>query len=497
MSDTERGDLPTEQPGNAARETTGQPSAANYRDTLATALARKEQQLASESLPALKEEFARLHNSFNNFRNVLLQKGLIAEDPYKYDQKISEVTIPSTTPILDSEQSDEIGIRLSQYDSQLEFLENYYQFSLEFLTLKRIKLLAKLAKYINWASLSDTSSQINTRVVAIMCGKIRGGNDNFSSQLIVDAQKQMAEAVKRILSILKDVTLFHRESYKLEIRDRVLTQIKLPGSVTGDEIEQTLVTVRRGFSGQADLPFYQELVKEVLIEDLTREGSGARQSVLAGIAVAEKKKKRQKSEPLKPILMEAVRTLAAGSRHLDAALDTLNMNAQYYEEQRAKTGGPLRRWIRRLVLGEKQSRIYEVEFVDVVTAVSRHERIDFDQFLEQGKGLARMLGALSNKMSPRYSRIESSSEEEIYQALERLIIKIQNTQRTMPAIQEFFSSEIPRESRERLKGIKLEINGIQNAVVKANQRRHDYVARQEEAIQLKKLGIDSNQAPGA
>ena len=59
-------------------------------------------------------------------------------------------------PIYDSDSNEDVGIRLSEYESQLYFLTSYYEFLLEFLSLKRIKLLADLAKFVNWASLSVT-----------------------------------------------------------------------------------------------------------------------------------------------------------------------------------------------------------------------------------------------------------------------------------------------------------------------------------------------------
>jgi hypothetical protein len=461
-----------------------------YTDQLESTLARKEQQLNEELLPKLKEEFHRLHSSFRSLYHAFVQKALVAEDPYKYDQKISDVTLPSKDPILESEQSDEIGMRLSQYDSQLEFLNTYYSFSIDFLTLKRIKLLAALAKYINWGSLSDTSSQPNTRAVAVLFGKIRGGADHFSSQIITDSQKQLAEGVNRIMGHLKELTNYHRESYKLAVRRQIAPRLDLPASIDEADVDRIISQFRRATgSGGVDLPFYQELVKEVVVEDLTPAGGRLREEALAGLGVREKKQKQQVKESLKPALLESVRILASASRHIETALDKLNANALIYEEQKSKSGGPLVRWFQKLLYGEKHERIYEVEFVDIATSVSRTERIDFDKFLEESTGFARVLSALSNKMSPRYARMESATEEEIYAALEQLVVQNQKVLKTIPAIQEFLSSELPHELRAKLRGIKLELNGIQNAVVKANQKRHDYVSRKEEEDQLKRLGV--------
>ena len=195
------------------------------------------------------------------------------------------------------------------------------------------------------------------------------------------------------------------------------------------------------------------------------------------------------------MLLEAVRTVSTASRHLEAALDKLNKSARLYEERRTKNEGPLRRLLQRIFSREKSDRIYEVEYVDVSTSAKKRERIDFDRFLEEGTRLSQVLGSLSNRMSPRYGKLESSGDDEIFKNLERITIELQKNIKALPALHEYLSSEMSRETREKLQGIRLEINGIKNAVVKTNQKRYDYISRKEEEQQMKKLGIEGDQTP--
>ena len=57
----------------------------------------------------------------------------------------------------------------------------------------------------------------------------------------------------------------------------------------------------------------------------------------------------------------------------------------------------------------------------------------------------------------------------------------------MEALDTYFKTEVPR---EKVKGIKIELSSIKNSIVKANQKKHEYVAKKEEYDQFKKLGID-------
>ena len=73
-------------------------------DALNQAVAHRREYIDKRLMPKLKESFRRYHTSFQNVYNVLLRKGIVQEDPYKSDFKISEVTIPSNEPYLESEK---------------------------------------------------------------------------------------------------------------------------------------------------------------------------------------------------------------------------------------------------------------------------------------------------------------------------------------------------------------------------------------------------------
>lgn len=127
-------------------------------DEMEGALDRRREYIEGTELPQIKEKFRNLLGTFQSIRNVLLRKSLVEEDPYKYEQKISEVTIPDDSGLAESEKSDRYSLRLSDFDTQVEFVINYYQFSTEYLTLNRIKLLAGLLKFIKWTHISENSN---------------------------------------------------------------------------------------------------------------------------------------------------------------------------------------------------------------------------------------------------------------------------------------------------------------------------------------------------
>jgi hypothetical protein len=59
----------------------------------------------------------------------------------------------------------------------------------------------------------------------------------------------------------------------------------------------------------------------------------------------------------------------------------------------------------------------------------------------------------------------------------------------MDPVNTYFKSEVGRDQRASLKGVKIEVTTMKNTLVKTNQKRHEYISRMEEIEQMKKLGV--------
>jgi hypothetical protein len=59
----------------------------------------------------------------------------------------------------------------------------------------------------------------------------------------------------------------------------------------------------------------------------------------------------------------------------------------------------------------------------------------------------------------------------------------------MSGLYNTFRAEVSRDKRTKIRGIKLELNAVKNSLVKANQKKHEYVAIKEEEEQMRRLGL--------
>lgn len=463
-----------------------------YETALEERLLAKAEALDRLELPRLRDLFRLFQTAFQGIHTVLLRKGVIQDDPYKFDLKISEVQTPSEGSFAESEKLEQISVRLSQFDSYLDFLNSYYQFSVSFLSMNRIKRLINLTKYFNFLQFSETINQVNTRYFAEYVGMVRKSGDSLSSGILGEGLLTLDRSSREIFQILKSLTLYHKERYKLDIRQLVLPGLSLERDQVITHRADCLRTIKKKFAETlGDRPFYTELVEEILAEDFSSEGQDRKAEILALLQVQEEEKSGSSySEVFKTLILEGARALAGSGFHLDEAVRKLRENSVLLESQNRSFFGEMKKMIRRLFNPAETVLVYKVEFNDPITAEHRRDDINFTEFSEEVARRGRVFASMLPKNSQSWQRILAASEEQAYGFLEKGLQDLQRFFRRLSALDEYFKSEITDPAvKPKLRGIKVELSAIKTAIIKANQKKHEYVAQKEEIEQMRRLGI--------
>jgi hypothetical protein len=442
-------------------------------------------------LVKLKDAFKLFQSSFVGVNSILHKKGVLGDDPYKYDLKISDVTTPPEAPFAESEKAEQMSIRVSQFEAYLDFLNNYYQFSCDFLTMGRLKRLLSLAKYFDFQQFSETSTRLNTRALAEFAAMVKKGTDQLSAGLVADALGQLDKSSREILANLKALTAYHKERYKLELRQLVMPGLDMNADLAIGRRDEAMKLIKRKFAEVAsEKPFYPELVEELLLEDYSSDGPRLREELLARLAVAEAKKaddSREKS--FKPVIIEGLRALAASSFALGESVAKLEENSSALSSLDQGLGARLRRMIRKIFSPDDKGLVYQIVFVDPVTGSRATEALEFGAFAAEATGKARFLSSLVQRGGAAARRFEGMSDEQAFNFLQRNIEELQRTLRVLSALEDYFKAESPTEIKPRIKSIRAEMTTIKGAVIKANQKKHEYVAQREELEQMRRLGI--------
>jgi len=454
----------------------------DYVKLLNDALTAKADYIDRTELPKLKEELRGYHTGFASLYNLYLKKGLINEDPYKQEAKIGELEVPSSAPFHDAERLEQLTQRLANYDNQLDFLVNFYQFSAEFLNLDRIKRILGLVKYIDWVHLTPDSQNTITRAVAEMTNQIKVGTEPLTMSVITESLSHLNKSFNPIMGYLKILTDYQKEVYKLNLRD-------ITGGMSQSEASNIASLKKKFLQVKAGTPFYPDLADEVIKEDYSKDGPTLREDVLNKLKVAESKPKTVKPQiSFKNILLEGIQGLGGTSGTFTEVVTKLDENQTILENRNHGFLHKLKKLIQQVFNKEPDPAIYNIEYMDPVKGIPVKEKVNYNSFRSDLDRRIRLL----IPMGPRgaaLGKLEAMQEEQLVSFLERNIRDVQSIHKTLTALDEFFKAEVEKDSRDKIKGIKPELGTIKNAILRANAKRQEYSAQKEEEEQLKRLGV--------
>lgn len=458
--------------------------ASNYIENLSQALMVRKDWLEKSEIPKLKEELRIFQISFSVLYNMWIKKKLINEDPYKQETKITDLEIPDSSALNEAKRLEQISLRLASYDSQLDFLVNFYQFGVDFLNLDRIRRIHALVKYIDWANLTPDSASPNTKAVAEIALHSKSGVDQITLSVIGESLTKLPKCTASAMKTLRDINNYHKETYKLTARTM------LPGLQAGEA--NTPAIKKKLQSARPGMPFYPEFIDEMVKEDFSKDSQSLRDAVIASLAIAEEKPKAAKPKVnYKNILLDGIQAIGAASAVLAESGQKMDDNASILENQKKGFWYKLRMLFRTIVNAEPEEVVYELQYIDQSTGAPKRESLHYNQFRTDLDKKTRILSGMNNQ-GPVMAKLKAMSEEQITGYLDRTIRDVQVYFRTLTALDEYFKSNAPKDDRVKIKGIKPELASIKNCIVKANQLRHDYTAQKEEEEQMKRMGLHTD-----
>ncbi|MDR0389538.1 MAG: hypothetical protein LBH73_05665 [Spirochaetaceae bacterium] len=466
------------------------PEVQEYIQLHAQALEVRQRWLEKTELPRLKEEFRAFQNSFANIYQILLKKGILQEDPYKQEAKIGELEALPAGPFSETKKTDELSLRLSNYDNQLDFLVNFYQFSSEFLTLDRIKRIVGLVKYVDWTHFTSAASNPTTKVLAELLGSLKSSADQMSTTIIGDSLTIIQKATINVMAILKELAAYQREYIKGQIREKICGELHFAPDAGLSKKAEILAQIKKKYPAALGMHFSTEITEELINEDYTPQGKALREQILKTLALPDDKPKIQKKQlSFKASLVDGFHALGSVSQTLAEIMAKIDENNVIMENVKKGFWEKLRKILKEAMHKPPEPVIYRLQYQDPVKGTNMREEVNYYALKADLEKKIRVTAAFRSR--PGASRFESMAEEQLLALLSKSIQEIQSVHKTLSALDEYFKAESPAEVRDKIKGIKPELATIKNSIVNANQKRYEYSAQKEEAEQLKKLGIES------
>jgi hypothetical protein len=458
---------------------------ANYANTLQQVLLERKDWLDRTELPKLKENLRTFHTSFASLYNIYLKKKLIDEDPYKQETKINELEVPDGSAFNDAKRVEQLSIRLSNYDNQLDFLVNFYQLGMDFLNLERLKRILGLIRYIDWAGFSPDSQSIMTKAVAEMTNQSKAGVDTLTLSIIGEGLSKLSKLTATIVTELKNLNIYYRESYKLNVRQKI-SQSMSAGEANLENIKKKMPAAMPGS------PLYKELIDEIIKEDYSNSGTDLKDSILNQLKVPTEKQKAQKAAVnYKAILMDGIQVIGGASVSLNEVAAKLDENQGIMESRKKGFLQAIKELIRQITNAEPEEVIYNLEYLDQAKGALVKEQVNFHQLRDDMDKKSRILASFVRGAA--YNKLMAMPEDQVIRHLENNIRDVQTMHKILNALDDFFKSAITGD--EKAKGIKPELSALKNTIVKANQLKYEYSAQKEEEDQMKRLGLNQTAHP--
>ena len=445
----------------------------------------------TEEMIKILEEYRNLLGVVNNLINLLEKKGLIQPDPYKHDKKISDIAVPDEIPFLDSERSMVIGARLSDFESMLDFICNIFKFSVATVSVERIKTLLALNNYFQWNSLVPNSAKPNTKGLAEIIHAIKMGTDTLSVSVLNETINYASKTVSRINGLLKELTDFQKEIYKIEIRKCIFEHPSYSHEKSQKSNQDALQQIKKLFPQVlGKKPFYSELIDELIQEEYSPEKQKFRETLLKKFEISSNKKEEKKIQiNTKELLMDAVRALGAAAPLFEQIVQKVDENHKVLQSEHNGFLDKLLALIRQAFNRPEKPVVYTVTVTEPLTQSRKQEDINYQDFITDINRRRRTYNSFSVKKAPGYVKIENQTEKAIQEYLAKQISECNRLMQLLAALDEYFKSAPAIENRPKIKGLKMELTSLKNCIVKTNQRKAEYTALIEEEEQLKKLGI--------
>ena len=462
----------------------------NFIKELESALIRRNEELNTSILPYAFENYGIQITFVKIVRNLLLKKRLIHNDPYKYDSKMTEIEVPDSSPFMSTEAPSILGARLAHYEMMLDFLLGYYQFNTTFITPKRMQKLFALNSTFLWSDFNAKTKSQNTSELYGIVMSIFNSGDKVSTTILRGAFSNLASTDANITTSLKALLFFYRQKYKLGVRKEIMPQVK---PCANDCLNPTniLKEIKKFFASQAKkLPFYPELVVEILKEDYSDDKKKYQEDILQELATVIKKDttKEKKIEDIRPYLLLSMQALGFTGSHFMKALEKLRENKSIMDQANTTIFTKLARLFRQLFNLDEPPCEIPIIIQDPVTQNKKRHTVVWNEFESHLISKSMTISSFSSESEGMKRKINSTHDKDLLAILNKNLADANEFLNELTGLDDFFKKERP-EIRSRVKGIKIELTTIKNYIIKANQRRAEYITLAEEAEQMKMLGI--------
>ena len=238
------------------------------------------------------------------------------------------------------------------------------------------------------------------------------------------------------------------------------------------------------------MPFYAELVEEIIQEDQGDKKEERQQKLLAKLNIKnDKDKKAEKTVDTKAMIMEALLVLCGSTPQITGIAQKIQDNHDLLLSEHNSFFDKIKRNLKKALGIEEKPLFYPITITDQTTNAKRTEKVNYQTLMNDLATRARRYASVAQRNSPGYQKISSMPEEKIAEFVMNQIADCNRLIVVLNSLDDFFKGAAAPTNKSKVKGLKIDITTFKNSVLKANQFRAEYTSYIEEAEQMRKLGI--------
>ena len=228
---------------------------------------------------------------------------------------------------------------------------------------------------------------------------------------------------------------------------------------------------------------------EVIKEDYGPDSAHLQREVLRHLNITQKEDvKINKQENMRPVLITGLRILGTTGNHFDTCLTKLMANQEIVYKSRMTIFTKFLEALRRAFNMEEKKHEITILIKDPISNLQKKEIIVLEDFTDNLAKTIRIFRILSSGTSDLQQRLTGMSNEQLLEMLNKYIVICNGYLKTLGGLDDYYKSTDVI-LRSKMRGIKIELTTIRNAVIKANQCRAEYNASVEEYLNMKELGL--------
>ncbi len=417
--------------------------------------------------------FNKFFASFHKFFLTLCNEKIINEDPYGKEYDLDKLEYPDVDGIPYNEESYFISIRLTYFFSLLTHIKSAEILNIDSLTPDIIRKIIRLLNFLDWDRVFDPQpEEVNTEGLnRVLFNYQKERGQQFVISTLKASLSDILNYANELILDLEPVQFYLDENYKLWVRKNILTQMKFPPVLQGENIKRAHDKISKKIKESGN-NVHIELIGEILKEDFTYDGEDIRKGIIFKLEDNEESLFSNKVEkPETPIekIGKSLTELSKLTSQIESIIDKEVENSAMYRDEHYSILEKLLDYIKYNIFSARRRTCYLIKINEIEESKVSEKNIEFEKLISTVKELNKTLNNYKNGESGDLKELLSENEDEIEKIIHQLLSKSRYIYRHLEALDSFF-----RLNLNASKGIQIELKVLLSCIDKSQEIYFEY-----------------------